>query len=56
LRQMLHNLENSYSQTPRPIWIVYHNPVLEHVLVESHLLVKRVGQREHSVFEFRRID
>jgi SAM-dependent methyltransferase len=56
LRQLLHNLENSYSLEPRSIWIVYHNPVLEHVLVESHLLVKRAGQREHSVFEFRRID
>jgi hypothetical protein len=56
LRQMLRNLENSYSQEPRPIWIVYHNPVLEHVFAESHMLVKRAGQREHSVFEFRRID
>jgi Histone methylation protein DOT1 len=56
LRRMLHNLENSYSQTPRPIWIVYHNPVLEHVFTESHILVKRSGRREHSVFEFRRVE
>lgn len=56
LRRMLHHLEDSYSQTPRPIWIVYHNPVLEHVLAESHLLVKKSAQREHSVFEFRRIE
>ena len=55
LRQMLHNLEVSFSHTPRAIWIVYHNPVLEHVLAESQMLVKRIGQREHSVFEFRRI-
>jgi SAM-dependent methyltransferase len=56
LRQMLRNLENSYSQQPRPIWIVYHNPVLEHVLAESHLLAKRAGRQEHSIYEFRRID
>jgi hypothetical protein len=56
LRRMLHNLENSYSQTPRPIWVVYHNPVLEHVFTESPMPVRRRGEREHSVFEFRTIE
>lgn len=55
LRQVIRNLENSYSRAPRPIWIVYHNPVLEHVLSESPLLVKWTGNPEHSVFQFRRI-
>ena len=56
LRQMIRNLEHSHSQAPRAVWIVYHNPVLEHVLAESPMLVKRSGQPEHSVFEFRRIE
>jgi len=52
LREMIRNLENSYSRAPRPIWIVYHNPVLEHVLAESRLLVKTGGKVEYSVFQF----
>ena len=55
LRRVLRNLEKSHSEVPRPIWIVYHNPVLEHVLLESPTLLKKAGQREHSLFEFRKI-
>lgn len=55
-RQMVRNLEHSHLLAPREIWIVYHNPVLEHVLAESKMLVKRSAQPEHSVFEFRRIE
>ena len=50
LRQLLLNLENSHTQAPRPIWIVYHNPVLEHVLAESPFLVKIGGKPEYSIF------
>jgi hypothetical protein len=56
LRQLASNLEDSYSRSPRAIWIVYHNPVLEHVLAESHMIVKTAGRQEHSIFEFRRIE
>jgi SAM-dependent methyltransferase len=32
LRRMLANLEQSLRQEPRPVYVIYHNPVLEHVL------------------------
>jgi hypothetical protein len=50
LRQVMRNLEESWERAPRPAWIVYHNPVLEFVLMQSSLLVKEVAKPEYSVF------
>jgi len=52
LRQLVRNLEHSYSQSPRPIWIVYYNPVLEHVLIESSSLHKVRENPGYSIFQF----
>lgn len=32
LRELLGNLECSLQQTPRPVYVIYHNPLLEHML------------------------
>ena len=32
LRELLANLERSLQQKPRPVYVIYHNPLLEHVL------------------------
>ena len=50
LRRVIGNLEDSWRKSPRPIWIVYHNPVMENVLTDSPLLVKEVAQQYHSLF------
>jgi len=50
LRQVMRNLEQSWERRPRPIWIVYHNPLLETVLTESVRMVKESGKPEYSVF------
>lgn len=52
LRQVMRNLEQSWERRPRPVWIVYHNPLMESVLMQSSssLLVKEVGKPEYSVF------
>lgn len=46
LRQVLRNLEESCRKTPRPVWIVYHNPALESALAVSQWL-QRVSRTEH---------
>ncbi len=51
LRQVMRNLEQSFERAPRPVWLVYHNPVLEFMLMQSpSVLVKEVGKPEYSIF------
>lgn len=50
LRQVLHNLEESCGRNPRPVWIVYHNPVLETVLCREPTIMKELDRPEYSVF------
>jgi SAM-dependent methyltransferase len=46
LRRVSGRLEESLRKAPRPVWIVYHNPVLDAVVSESRMLepVSRAGQ------------
>lgn len=50
LRRTIRNLEQSLQQSPRPIWIVYHNPALSSVLEASPALVKSGGTEQYSLF------
>lgn len=50
LRRVIQNLEDSWRKSPRTIWIVYHNPVMENVLVESPVMVKEARQQYCSLF------
>ncbi|MGC2449552.1 MAG: class I SAM-dependent methyltransferase, partial [Candidatus Sulfotelmatobacter sp.] len=51
LRQVMRNLEQSFERARRPVWLVYHNPVLEFMLMQSPaVLVKEVGKPEYSIF------
>jgi SAM-dependent methyltransferase len=50
LRQVIRNLEGSLVTLPRPVWIVYHNPLLEPVLAESPYFARELGTPEYSVF------
>jgi hypothetical protein len=50
LRQVLRNLEQSMEQSPRPVWIVYHNPAMEIVLGASRVLARVRGTEQYSVF------
>ena len=50
LRRVLRNLELSLQQSPRPLWIVYHNPLLDATLARSSWL-ERVGLTpQYSVY------
>jgi SAM-dependent methyltransferase len=50
MRQMVANLEQSRSARPRPVYVLYHNPLLEHTLSESGALKKIAGTQQYSLF------
>ena len=50
MRRVSANLEQSLRTRPRPIYVLYHNPLLEHVLSESGVLHKVAGTEQWSVF------
>jgi hypothetical protein len=50
LVQLLANLERSLRECPRPMFVIYHNPVLEHVLTERPWLKKIGGTHQYSSF------
>ena len=50
MRRVTANLEQNWRVRPRPVYIVYHNPLLEHVLGESKTFRKIGGTEQCSVF------
>jgi SAM-dependent methyltransferase len=50
LRQVVRNLGDSLARVPRPVWIVYHNALLERVLTESSWFVKELERPEFAIF------
>lgn len=50
LRRALANLENSLTEHPRPIYIVYHNPQLQSLLHETGRLSRIAGTHQYSIF------
>jgi hypothetical protein len=50
MRQVFANLERSLRDHPRPVFVIYHNPLLEHVLSERPLLRKITGTHQYSLF------
>lgn len=49
LSEVLRRLEKSLARVPRPVWVVYHNPVLETALDALSCLRKAGGTRQYSV-------
>jgi SAM-dependent methyltransferase len=50
LRRMMANLERSLRAHPRAVYVLYHNPLLEHVLSESEALGKIGGTHQYSIY------
>jgi len=50
LKRLLANLEQSLRQRPRPIWVLYHNPLLERVVSDALWLKKAGGTHQYAVF------
>ena len=49
LRRVVGNIERSLRENPRPVYLLYHNPVLEHVLTERAWLRKIAGTHQYSM-------
>jgi hypothetical protein len=50
LHRFTQNLEQSLRDHPRPMYVVYHNPLLEHVLLQCSALRKIHSTHQYSVF------
>jgi len=50
MRQVVLNLEKTLRVQPRPVYLLYHNPLLEHVLSEGAILRKIAGTHQYSLF------
>jgi len=50
LAELMTKLEGSLQELPRPAFVLYHNPLLEHVLLQSPYLTKIGGTHQYSVF------
>lgn len=51
LRAVMANMRTSLRAHPRALYVVYHNPLLEHVILEGGLLRKLRGDMQCAVFE-----
>lgn len=51
LAQVLDNLEHSLSSRPRPVMVLYANPLSEHVVNGRRFLRKVVGTHQYSVYQ-----
>jgi SAM-dependent methyltransferase len=50
LRRVIENLEQSLREHPRKIYLLYHNPLLEHVLGGSAAVKKICGTHQYSMY------
>jgi hypothetical protein len=50
LRRVIANLEQSLQAHRRAVYVLYHNPLLEHVLSESVALRKIGGTRQYAIY------
>jgi len=50
LRRTLVNLAENLNEHPRPVYVLYHNPQLEHVVGECTSLKKLGGTHQFSIF------
>ena len=50
LRRMLANLDRSLRENPRPVYVLYHNPLLENVIGASAAFTKVGGTHQYSVY------
>jgi hypothetical protein len=50
LRRVIANLEQSLREHPRAVYILYHNPLLEHALAEAAALKKIGGTHQYAMY------
>src|SRR5260370_4674600 len=51
LRQVIGNLEQSLREHPRVVYVLYHNPLLEHILEASATPKKVGGTHQYAIYQ-----
>jgi SAM-dependent methyltransferase len=51
LVQVMRNLERSLEENPRPVFIIYHNPLLDEVVVQGTRFRKTGGTHQYSIYQ-----
>jgi SAM-dependent methyltransferase len=51
LAAVIRNLERSFRDRPRKVFVLYHNPLREHILAGSGWLRRTSGTHQYSVYE-----
>ncbi len=51
LKRMVANLEQSLRAHPRSVYVLYHNPLLEHILDASATLKKVGGTHQYAIYQ-----
>ncbi len=51
LRRVIGNLEQSLREHPRVVYVLYHNPLLEHILEASATLKKVGGTHQYAIYQ-----
>ena len=54
LFRVCERIEASLAVVPKSIYILYHNPLLEHVFLNSSQLEKITGEDQYSLFKSKR--
>ncbi len=50
LEKVISRLRESLQTVPRPVYVIYHNPLLESVVARQEWLVKIAGTRQYAIF------
>jgi SAM-dependent methyltransferase len=50
LIRLINRLEDSLRRNPRPVFVIYHNPMLDHVLAQSSAFRKELSTHQFSIF------
>ena len=50
LRRLIGGLEKSLEAYPRPVYVLYHNPLLEHVIGERAIFARVGGTEQYSIY------
>jgi hypothetical protein len=50
VQRTIQNLKSSLQQHPRPAYVLYHNPQLEHLLAQETFLRKIARAQQYSIF------
>jgi len=50
LREFIHRIDQSLTQSPRAMWLAYHNPLLDAVVSDSAVLIKSCATPRYSLY------